>query len=102
MQSTERFGIGTDPDGDGVVDELTRADITASAFYQATLPVPSQFVAENPALRRAAEEGGALFRNIGCASCHVPTLPLDRKGWIYSEPGPYNPQETCRRARFSQ
>jgi hypothetical protein len=22
---------------------------------------------------------------------HIPALPLDRKGWIYSEPNPYNP-----------
>ncbi len=42
MQATERFGIGTDPDGDGVVNELTRADITACTLFQATLPVPSR------------------------------------------------------------
>jgi hypothetical protein len=29
MQSEERFGLGVDADGDGVVNELTRADITA-------------------------------------------------------------------------
>ncbi len=38
MQSTERFGVGTDPDGDGVMNELTRADITATVIFQATLP----------------------------------------------------------------
>lgn len=91
MQSTERFGIGTDPDGDGVVNELTRADITASTLFQAALPVPARVLPRNPILRRAAEEGEVLFRQTGCASCHIPTLPLDRKGWIYTEPGPYNP-----------
>jgi CxxC motif-containing protein (DUF1111 family) len=32
-----------------------------------------------------------LFQQIGCARCHIPALPLDRKGWIYGEPSPYNP-----------
>jgi hypothetical protein len=91
MQSTERFGLGTDPDGDGVVNELTRADITAVTLFQATLPVPTQVLPRNDVLRQAAHEGETLFRQIGCASCHIPALPLDNKGWIYIEPGPYNP-----------
>ena len=91
MQSTERFGIGTDPDGDGVVNELTRADITACTLFQAALPVPSRVTSPNFALQKAAQEGEVLFRQIGGAGCHIPALPLDRKGWIYTEPGPYNP-----------
>ena len=47
MQSTERFGIGVDPDGDGVTNELTRADITACTLYQATLPVPTRLLPAN-------------------------------------------------------
>jgi hypothetical protein len=39
MQAEERFGIGVDEDGDGFVNELTRADITAVTIYQAALPV---------------------------------------------------------------
>lgn len=91
MQATERFGIGTDPDGDGVVNELTRADITATAAYQATLPVPIRVLPREPAIRQAVADGERLFQKIGCASCHIPTLPLDKKGWIYTEPSPYNP-----------
>ena len=91
MQSTERFGIGTDPDGDGVVNELTRADITACTLFQAALPVPRRIIPRNYALQKAVQEGEALFQQIGCANCHIPALPLDRKGWIYTEPGPYNP-----------
>jgi len=40
IQTEERFGAGADPDGDGFADELTRADVTAAALFQATLPVP--------------------------------------------------------------
>lgn len=96
MQSTERFGIGMDPDGDGVTDELTRADITASTLFQATLPVPTRALPHDPALRRAAPEGEEVFRQIGCAGCHVPALPLNHRGWIYTEPNPYNPAGNMR------
>src|SRR5437899_586384 len=44
MQSTERFGVGADPDGDGVINELTRADITAAVIFQATLPAPGRLM----------------------------------------------------------
>src|SRR5579875_2044694 len=52
MQTTERFGTGTDPDGDGVVNELTRADITACTLFQAALPVPSRILPRSAVLRR--------------------------------------------------
>lgn len=91
MQATERFGIGTDPDGDGVVNELTRADITAAAVFQATLPGPQRIEPDNPVLQQAARDGERWFEQIGCATCHIPALPLDRAGWIYTEPNPYNP-----------
>jgi hypothetical protein len=29
--------------------------------------------------------------SIGCTSCHVPSLPLDDRGWVFSEPSPFNP-----------
>lgn len=91
MQATERFGIGTDPDGDGVVNELTRADITAATLFQAALPVPTRSIPRDPAMQTAAADGEKLFQQIGCAACHIPELPLDKKAWIYTEPNPYNP-----------
>lgn len=91
MQAKERFGSGLDPDGDGVINELTRADITAVAMFQATLPVPQQVMPRDPDLRGAAKIGEQIFSHIGCADCHVPALPLENGGWIYTEPNPYNP-----------
>ncbi len=91
MQATERFGIGTDPDGDGVVNELTRADITAATIFQAALPVPVRSISDDPMIRKATRDGEKLFQQIGCAGCHIPALPLDNNGWIYTEPNPYNP-----------
>jgi hypothetical protein len=91
MQSEERFGIGVDADGDGFVNELTRADITAATIFQATLPVPGRVIPNDPEIEAAVRVGEQRFKNIGCAHCHIPALPLNRNGWIYTEPNPYNP-----------
>jgi hypothetical protein len=96
MQSTERFGVGTDPDGDGFVNELTRADITAATLFQATLSVPGRTVPDRPEFREAARIGERLFQQIGCASCHIPALPLDNHGWVFTEPNPYNAPENLQ------
>ena len=99
MQSEERFGLNADPDGDGVSNELTVADITAVSLFQATMAVPGRVIPNDPAVEHAILRGEAVFNSIGCASCHA-TLPLTsnnnpglpgQPGWIYFEPSPYNP-----------
>ena len=99
MQAEERFGLNTDPDGDGVTNELTVADLTAVSMFQATLAVPGRMIPNDPAVERANLMGEAVFDKIGCATCHA-TLPLTsnnnpglpgQPGWIYFEPNPYNP-----------
>lgn len=96
LQSTERFGVGTDPDGDGFVNEITRADVTATALFQATLPVPGRLIPNDPEIERAVWTGEGLFEQIGCAECHRTSLPLDQRGWIFSEPNPLNPTGNLR------
>jgi cytochrome c peroxidase len=96
MQSEERFGIDTDPDGDGVRNELTRADITAVSLYQATLAVPGRRIPNDRRTEQAVWRGEQLFGTIGCSSCHVPELPLDNRGWIFTEPNPFNPAGNLR------
>jgi len=90
IQSTERFGLDTDPDGDGFKNELTRADVTAVTVWQATLQVPGRVIPRDPEVERAVTIGERAFERIGCAACHLPRLPLDQQGWIYSEPNPFN------------
>lgn len=96
VQPEERFGVGVDADGDGFVNELTRADITAATLYQVTLGVPGRVIPRDHATRTAIQTGQKLFMQIGCAGCHVPALPLTNNGWIYSEPNPYNPAGNLR------
>jgi mono/diheme cytochrome c family protein len=95
MQAEERFdmmGKGSDFDQDGVDRELTVGDITASTLWQAQLPVPIREKPKGGAARRALRAGETLFEDIGCASCHVPALPLDSR--IFVEPNPMNPPGT--------
>jgi hypothetical protein len=93
MQSVERFGVertGTpDFDQDGVPNELTVGDITATTVWQAALGTPGQVIPNDPAVARAIIRGERNFSLAGCDSCHVPALPLNST--VFSEPNPYNP-----------
>ena len=91
IQSEERFGLRVDADGDGMVNELTTADMTAVTLFQVTLNVPGQVIPHNPEIQAAISAGQQLFSQIGCAACHIPALPLTNNGWMYTEPNPYNP-----------
>jgi cytochrome c peroxidase len=91
IQSTERFGKDTDPDGDGVTNEMTRADVTAVSIFQATMAVPGRMIPNDPEIEEAVLLGEKRFASIGCTDCHIPALPLDRQGWLFSEPNPFNP-----------
>lgn len=94
MQAEERVGTGVDQDGDGFVNELTRADITAATLFQAAMAVPGRVIPNDPVLQAAILNGGTLFAKIGCAGCHIPSLPLNN--WMYTEPNPYNPAGNLR------
>lgn len=98
MQSAERFGVGVDPDRDGVVNELTVGDITAATVFQAALAFPGQRIPRHPARAAAVSRGEQLFTQIGCASCHKPVLELNNR--FYTEPNPYNPAGNLRSGDF--
>jgi cytochrome c peroxidase len=94
MQSVERFGAGTDPDLDGVRDELTVGDITALTVFQAALDTPGQVLPKDPGQRAEVREGEQVFGTIACTTCHVPALVLDDPK--FTEPNPYNPAGNLR------
>ncbi len=96
IQTTERFGANTDPDGDNFRDEMSRADVTATSIFQATLPVPGRVIPRHPKVEKAVLNGEAKFAQIGCVNCHRATLPLDKQGWVYSEPNPFNPPKNLQ------
>ncbi len=79
-----------DPDGDGIADELTAGQVTAIGVYVAALETPVMRPHERPvdlAVPQGATEpflvdewvrGRDLFEQVGCASCHRPSLTLNR------------------------
>ncbi|MDX9911595.1 MAG: di-heme oxidoredictase family protein [Phycisphaerales bacterium] len=94
IQTTERFGLGTDPDQDGMTNELTTGDVTAATLWQAQIGAPTQVMPKTNAARRAVEHGERVFREVGCVRCHIPEMTLDTQWFV--EPNPYNPAGNLR------
>ncbi len=88
MEAVERFGDGIDFDKDGVVDELSRGDITAVTIFQAAQAIPGQRIPTDEEVARAILIGEERFGAIGCAACHVPAMVLEDPS--FSEPNPFN------------
>ncbi|HEX6939848.1 MAG TPA: di-heme oxidoredictase family protein [Longimicrobiales bacterium] len=66
---------GVDPAPDPELDETTVALLTDFIRF---LSPPARRRADSPAERRMIERGEALFRTIGCADCHVPSMTTGR------------------------
>src|SRR5262249_38615568 len=73
---------------------------TAATLFQIAMNVPGQVIPRDTSVQTAIASGERLFKSVGCAGCHVPAMPLTsdnnpgaqgKPGWIYTEPGPYNP-----------
>ncbi len=88
IQNYERAGPYSDDDGDGVVNEITPGDVTAIVAFMATLPAPVPTEPQDDDLAEVVASGRAKFEEIGCASCHVPALPLE--SLIFTEPNEFN------------
>ncbi len=98
MEASERFGVrwtgSHDFDESGVPDAMTPGDVSALVAFQATLPPPTVKTDLPDDWRRAAAEGAKAFDAIGCASCHIETLPL--KSMVFTDPAPYDMAGTLR------
>ena len=91
LQAVELVG-SEDGDYDGVTNELTVGDMTALTIYMAGLERPvSRLELDDLGLidleaseRAAITAGQERFAEIGCASCHIPQMPLENT--LFSEP----------------
>jgi CxxC motif-containing protein (DUF1111 family) len=54
--------------------DLTEDDCRALAAYVASLPAPIMVEPESREARERWFAGGAIFKSIGCSTCHTPTL----------------------------
>ncbi len=90
IQADERFSAAmtgeADFDGDGMIDEFAPGLVSALVAWQASLEAPVLVPFDNPEWQAAADRGESLFTTAGCASCHVPALPL--KSAVFFDPGP--------------
>ena len=72
MQPVEIFGENTDPDGDGVVNEIMIGELSALHIFVSSSARPEQGSATAATVR-----GFNVFVEVGCASCHVPELQTE-------------------------
>ena len=98
MEAVERYGVRWTGSHDfaesGVPDAVTAGDVSALVAFQATLPPPTVKSDLPEDWRIAAAQGAEQFRTLGCASCHIPTLPL--KSMTFTDPAPYDMAGTLR------
>ncbi|MBY0275035.1 hypothetical protein K2Z84_06830 [Candidatus Binatia bacterium] len=73
------FGTGPwdDLDGDGISLEIDSGMLTTVVGYLAQLEAPVIRPPHDPGLLDRFAEGRTRFDQLGCATCHVPTLELD-------------------------
>lgn len=81
IQAVELFGEDTDPDGDGVTNELTVGEVSAVHIANA-LSEPPEVRGRNASSRR----GELVFADTGCTDCHIPTLETDRRNFVFTFP----------------
>jgi len=72
-------------------------DISALVAFQATLPPPTLKSDLPEDWRTAAARGAEQFTTLGCASCHISTLPL--KSLTFTDPAPYDMAGLCAPAK---
>jgi hypothetical protein len=65
-----------DPDGDGVVSEISEGQVTALTLFVAMQEVPQIQPPERSDFLFFWSEGRARFEAIGCTRCHMTSLPL--------------------------
>lgn len=76
IEAPPATSAGADPDGDGIANELPVSLIDFEEFYLLHYFKPATHV--TPGRQTEVNNGRALFNQIGCASCHVPSLTINR------------------------
>lgn len=70
--SVDRIPEGADPVPDPEIDQAT---IDAIADFIRFLAIPERNMPPGAAEQAQVAEGERLFHEVGCAACHIPTLP---------------------------
>lgn len=80
----ERIGSfgGTDPDGDGVRDEITEGQVSALTLFIAMQEIPVANMPIETDHIALLSKGEQLFTSLGCDGCHVRSLPLASSKYV--------------------
>ena len=87
LESPPTSGVNDDPDNDGVVNEIPTSLVDIMEFYllhyfKAGLgegsPEPIPAGSGYPTSNFIVDDGLAKFRQIGCATCHIQNLTINR------------------------
>jgi di-heme oxidoreductase (putative peroxidase) len=79
------FGTGAncqDPDDDGVVEEIVEGQLTSLGVYLAVLEAPVEIPGADAQDQATIEAGRQLFTQVGCATCHHPSLVLNKTSFV--------------------
>jgi hypothetical protein len=77
-----------DPDGDGYVNEIAESLVDHMEFYLLNYFKPGTYEQT-----RDAQNGRRVFDQIGCDSCHIPDLQIDRDRRVADVETVYSPRE---------
>lgn len=74
----ERVGAfgGLDPDGDGVKSEISEGQVSALTLFLAMGETPQEIPPDQGEFMPDYAEGISKLTALGCADCHVPSLPV--------------------------
>jgi hypothetical protein len=67
----------TDPDADGIKDELLEGQLTSIALFPALLQVPIRINPTDPHALGRVRHGESLFNQVGCTNCHIQNVVLN-------------------------
>jgi hypothetical protein len=79
-------GNSTDPDGDGITNEIDTALVDHMEFYFLNYFKPGQYQ-----VTQRATEGLGIMNTIGCTSCHVQNLTINRDRRVADVETVYDP-----------
>ncbi|MEM6995988.1 MAG: di-heme oxidoredictase family protein, partial [Myxococcota bacterium] len=69
---------GDDPDGDGITEEILEGQVTALSLFIAMQEVPVELPPDDSMMLLSWARGRQDFETLGCATCHTPSLVLER------------------------
>ena len=96
IEAPQTADPAADPDADGYVNEIPESIVDHMEFYLLNYFKPGSYEQT-----RDAQDGRRIFDQIGCDSCHIADLQIDRDRRVADVETVYNPREGIFNDLFS-